>query len=206
MNLQGTSLIGNETGSGSEAPIHGINPVTGENLEPPYPSATEAEVDQACDLARKAFGATSGLSGKDKAAFLRKIADNIEAIVEDLVIRATAETGLPEPRIRMETGRTSGQLRLFASLVEEGSWVAARIDRANPDRQPIPQPELRSMLRPVGPVAVFCASNFPLACSVAGGDTAAAFAAGCPVIVKAHHAHPGTAELVGQAVNEAVLN
>ncbi len=204
MNLQGTSLIGNKSGSGSESPIHGINPATGETLEPPYPSATGDEVNRACALARDAFKVTARLSSKEKAAFLNKIADNIEAIVEDLVVRATAETGLPEPRIRMETGRTSGQLRLFAGLVEEGSWVDARIDQANPDRQPIPKPETRSMLRPVGPVAVFCASNFPLAFSVAGGDTSSAFAAGCPVIVKAHHAHPGTAELVGQAVRKAV--
>ena len=204
MTLQGTSIIGNERGTGSESPIHGTNPATGETLQPAYPSATEAEVDKACGLAQAAFAKTSQLSGKEKAAFLRKVADNIEAIVEDLVERAPAETGLPEPRIRMETGRTCGQLRLFATLVEEGSWVDARIDLANPDRQPIPKPDTRSMLRPVGPVVVFCASNFPLAFSVAGGDTASAFAAGCPVIVKAHHAHPGTAELVGNAVAKAV--
>ena len=135
-------------------------------------------------MAAEAFGVTSRLSGKDKATFLRKVAENIEAVAEDLVDRATAETGLPEPRIRMETGRTCGQLRLFASLVEEGSWVDARIDQANPERQPLPKPDTRSMLRPVGPVVVFCASNFPLAFSVAGGDTASAFAAGCPVLVK----------------------
>jgi len=202
--LHGTSLIGNGTGSGTEAPIHGVNPATGESLQPPYPAATTAEVDKACELAAEAFAVTSKLSGKDKAAFLRQAANNIEAIVDDLVERATAETGLPEPRIRMETGRTCGQLRLFASLVEEGSWVDARIDQANPERQPLPKPDTRSMLRPVGPVAVFCASNFPLAFSVAGGDTASALAAGCPVIVKAHHAHPGTAELVGHALRKAI--
>ena len=112
--------------------------------------------------------------------------------------------GLPEGRIRMETGRTCGQLRLFASVVEDGSWVDARIDHADPERAPVPKPDTRSMERPLGPVAVFCASNFPIAFSVAGGDTAAALAAGCPVIVKAHHSHPGTAELVGQAVSAAV--
>ena len=202
--LTGKSLIGGATGSGSDSPIFGVNPATGENLQPPYPSATSEEVDNACKLAAEAFGVTSRLSGKDKATFLRKVADNIEAVAEDLVERATAETGLPEPRIRMETGRTCGQLRLFASLVEEGSWVDARIDQANPERQPLPKPDTRSMLRPVGPVVVFCASNFPLAFSVAGGDTASAFAAGCPVLVKAHHAHPGTAELVGHAIREAV--
>jgi len=202
--FQGTSLIGNQRGQGTEAPIHGINPATGETLQPAYPTATEAEVNQACELAQSAFAKYSQTSGREKAAFLRKIADNIEAIVEQLVERAPAETGLPEPRIRMETGRTCNQLRLFATLVEEGSWVDARIDLANPDRQPIPKPDTRSMLRPVGPVVVFCASNFPLAFSTAGGDTASALASGCPVIVKAHHAHPGTAELVGQAVQKAV--
>ena len=117
--LTGKSLIGGATGSGSDSPIFGVNPATGENLQPPYPSATSEEVDNACKLAAEAFGVTSRLSGKDKATFLRKVADNIEAVAEDLVERATAETGLPEPRIRMETGRTCGQLRLFASLVEE---------------------------------------------------------------------------------------
>ena len=116
----------------------------------------------------------------------------------------TLETALPEGRVRGEPGRTSGQLRMFAKLLEEGSWVDARIDRAIPDREPVPKPDLRAMLRPIGPVAVFCASNFPLAFSVAGGDTASALAAGCPVIVKAHHAHPGTALIVGRLVVEAV--
>jgi len=159
MTLQGTSIIGNENGSGNESPIHGVNPASGEILQPPYPSATEDEIQRACKLAGDAFETTSKLSGKDRAAFLRKTADNIEGIVEDLVLRATAETGLPEPRIRMETGRTCGQLRLFAGLVEEGSWVDARIDQANPERQPIPKPDTRSMLRPVGPVVFFCYSN-----------------------------------------------
>ncbi|MEC7881763.1 MAG: aldehyde dehydrogenase (NADP(+)), partial [Verrucomicrobiota bacterium] len=135
---------------------------------------------------------------------LRKIADNIELISDELAALAPQETGLPEPRIKMETGRTCAQLRLFASVAEEGSWVGARIDHADQDRAPIPKPDTRSMKRPLGPVAVFCASNFPLAFSVAGGDTASALAAGCPVIVKAHQSHPGTAELVGQAVTSAV--
>src|SRR5262249_56428365 len=107
-------------------------------------------------------------------------------------------------RIRSETQRTCNQLRLFAELVEEGSWVDARIDSADPNRTPVRKPDVRSLLKPLGPVVVFCASNFPLAFSVAGGDTASALAAGCPVVVKAHRAHPGTAELVGLAVAEAV--
>jgi NADP-dependent aldehyde dehydrogenase len=161
-------------------------------------------VDQAAQLASDAFAIYRECSGKTKAAFLRRIADNIEQLGDTLTTRATAETALPAARIKNETGRTCGQLRMFADLVAEGSWVDARIDRADPNRAPLPKPDVRSMLRPLGPVVVFCASNFPLAFSVAGGDTASALAAGNPVIVKAHHAHPGTAELVGLAVSDAV--
>jgi NADP-dependent aldehyde dehydrogenase len=134
---------------------------------------------------------------------LRAIADRIDAN-DEIVARGQLETGLPEARLRGERARTSGQLRLFATLLDEGSWVGARIDHAQADRQPQPKPDVRSMRRPLGPVAVFCASNFPLAFSVAGGDTASALAAGCPVVVKAHHAHPGVAELVAEAVVAAV--
>src|SRR5262249_10081311 len=124
---------------------------------------------------------------------------------DPLVERATLETGLPAARIQAETARTCNQLRLFAGLIEEGSWVDARIDPAQPDRKPVPSPDVRAMLRPLGPVAVFGASNFPLAFSVAGGDTASALAAGNSVVVNGHYAHPGTAELVGSAIAEAVL-
>ena len=199
-----TSLIGFSRGDASEDTFYASNPATGEQLAAAYASASDAEVDRAAELAEKAAGSLAALSGAEKAKFLRTVADNVEGIVEDLVSIVTSETGLPEPRVRGETGRTSGQLRLFADLVEEGSWVDARIDHAMPDRQPIPKPDLRSMLRPIGPVGVFCASNFPLAFSVAGGDTASALASGCPVIVKAHHAHPGSALAVGHAVIAAV--
>ena len=171
--------------------------------QPEYYSATKEEVDLAARLADKAFSTYSRTTGAERAAFLRKIATNIEGLGDELTSRATRETGLPTARIQGETARTCGQLRLFADLIEDGSWVDARIDRADTQRQPLPRPDVRSMLRPVGPVVVFCASNFPLAFSVAGGDTASAFAAGCPVIVKAHHAHPGTAELVGTAIRNA---
>ena len=201
--LLGKSIIGFQQGLG-EATIFGINPATGESLQPGYAAASEDELERAAELATGAFATFGKSSGADRAAFLRKIADNIEGIVDDLAALAPQETGLPEGRIRMETGRTCGQLRLFASVVEDGSWVDARIDHADPERAPVPKPDTRSMERPLGPVAVFCASNFPIAFSVAGGDTAAALAAGCPVIVKAHHSHPGTAELVGQAVSAAV--
>src|SRR6185369_9678735 len=123
---------------------------------------------------------------------------------DKLIERASLETALPNARFVGERARTCGQLRMFADLLDEGSWVDARVDHAILNRTPLPKPDVRSMLRPLGPVAVFCASNFPLAFSVAGGDTASALATGNPVIVKAHHAHPGTAELVGLAVSKAV--
>jgi 2,5-dioxopentanoate dehydrogenase len=204
--LRGESIIGFKRieASGGEE-IFGINPATGEKLGPPYRAATAEQVDQAAQLAARAFQRYGRLSGRQKAAFLREIATRIQSLGTELTERAVAETGLPAPRIQSETGRTCNQLRLFADMVEEGSWIDARIDQADPARQPLPKPDVRSLLKPLGPVVVFCASNFPLAFSVAGGDTASAFAAGCPVIVKAHHAHPGTAEMVGQAVLDAAL-
>lgn len=205
MNLQGTSLIGAGRGQGGGGEARAVNPSTHEEMEPAYRFETESGVEEACRLAGEAFCEYREKSGKEKAAFLRAIAEEIEAVEEDVVARMSAETALPEGRCRMEKGRTCFQLRLFADLVEEGSWVDARIDHADPAREPVPKPDVRSMWRPLGPVAVFCASNFPLAFSVAGGDTASALAAGCPVIVKAHSAHPGTAELVGQAVRAAVV-
>ena len=202
--LTGKSSIGFQSSTQSESTIFGVNPATGEKLQPGYAAVTETELNRAVELAEEAFEVFGKSSGVERAALLRKIADNIELISDELAALAPQETGLPEPRIKMETGRTCAQLRLFASVAEEGSWVGARIDHADQDRAPIPKPDTRSMKRPLGPVAVFCASNFPLAFSVAGGDTASALAAGCPVIVKAHQSHPGTAELVGQAVTSAV--
>ncbi len=201
--LIGTSFIGFSRSQGTEVCGQGVNPATGEKLEPRYLAATGDEVEKAMALAAGAFPIYSGLSGKVRAGFLRAIADKIEGSVELIVARGPLETGLPEARMRGETGRTTGQLRMFAALLEEGSWVDARIERAIPDRQPVPKPDLRSMLRPLGPVAVFCASNFPLAFSVAGGDTASALAAGCPVVVIAHSSHPGVAEIVANAVMDA---
>ena len=199
MQLSGRSIIGYHYASQGAEKLRGINPATGEALAPEYYSATKDDVDFAARLADKAFSTFSRTTGAERAAFLRRIATKIEALGDELTSRAIRETGLPAARIQGETARTCGQLRLFADLVEDGSWVDARIDRADAKRKPLPKPDMRSMLRPIGPVVVFCASNFPLAFSVAGGDTASAFAAGCPVIVKAHHAHPGTAELVGSA-------
>ena len=204
LNLQGYSIIGGESREGSGVTFYGFDPATGERLEPVYHCASLADLTLAADLADEAFEVYGKLSGRGKARFLRRIADGIEAIVPELVERANRETALPEPRLKGESARTINQLRLFAQVVEEGSWVNARIDPTQPDRKPLPRSDLRSMVRPLGTVAVFGASNFPLAFSVAGGDTAAAFAAGCPVIVKAHHAHPGTSEMVGQVIARSV--
>lgn len=204
MKLEGYSIIGSSRSNGTGGTLQAQNPATGEALEPTYHAATEDELDRAIALAGEASTKYGDSSNKVRADFLRSIADEIDAREEQIVPRMMAESGLPEGRCRGEKGRTVGQLRMFAGLVGEGSWVDARIDLAQPDRQPIPKPDLRSMRRPLGPVAIFCASNFPLAFSVAGGDTASALAAGCPVVVRAHSAHPGTAEIVGTAVQAAV--
>ncbi|WP_193211510.1 aldehyde dehydrogenase (NADP(+)) [Luteolibacter marinus] len=203
--LLGSSIIGFSRGAGTTVAGHAVHPASNARLEPPYLAATTEEVERAVELARQAFPAYSALPGAVRAGFLRAIAGEIEGMVDDIAERGTLETGLPDARMRGETGRTVGQLQLFASLIEEGSWVDARIEQAQPDRQPLPKPDIRSMLRPLGPVAVFCASNFPLAFSVAGGDTASALAAGCPVVVIAHASHPGLAEIVGAAVMRAAL-
>jgi 2,5-dioxopentanoate dehydrogenase len=192
--LNGRSLIGFSRGQESGDKFYAVNTASGERLGPMFLGASAAEADHAAELAGVAFEQYSRLPGKRRAALLRTIAENIEALGEALVECATAETGLSADRIRSERDRTRNQLRLFADVVEEGSWVDARIDRADAARKPLPRPDVRSMLRPLGPVVVFGASNFPLAFSAAGGDTASALAAGNPVIVKAHAAHPGTAD------------
>src|SRR5690348_2118167 len=198
--ISGRSLIGSHEGAGARATLHAFNPTTGEQLEPGFVPASSEDVDRAVQLAAAAFDTFRHTTGKQRAALLRRIAENIEAIAEEVIERANLETALPKARLQGETARTCGQLRLFAQVAEEGSWVNARIDRAEPERKPAPKPDIRSMLRPLGPVAIFGASNFPLAFSVAGGDTASAFAAGNPVIVKVHPAHPGTSELAGGAI------
>jgi NADP-dependent aldehyde dehydrogenase len=202
--LAGTSILGATRGPQTGAAFLGINPATGVQLDPAYFSASVEDVDQAAVLAERAFFSYSKTAGHERAGFLRKIADALQAISEELVQRAHQETALPLPRLQGEVVRTANQLRLFAEVVEEGSWITARIDRADPGRKPLPKPDIRSMLLPLGPVVVFGASNFPLAFSVAGGDTASALAAGNPVIVKAHPAHPGTSELVGNVIRECV--
>lgn len=202
--LHGRHLIAGARSGQGPATLRATDPTTGASLAPAFHEATPDEVDAALQAAEAAFEANRARPAADRAALLEAIADAIEALGEALVARVTAETALPAARVQGERARTTGQLRLFAGLVREGSWVEARIDPALPTRKPLPRPDLRRMLVPLGPVAVFGASNFPLAFSVAGGDTASALAAGCPVVVKAHPAHPGTSEMVGTAVAEAV--
>jgi 2,5-dioxopentanoate dehydrogenase len=202
--LTGQMIIAGSPVRGSGTEIRGFDPNTGTALEPGYRYGDTSHVEAACAAAAEAFPAYRAASSETRAQFLEKVADNIEAIRDALVVRAHAESGLPVARLTGEVGRTAGQLRLFAGVVREGSWNGARIDPALPDRTPLPRPDIRQRTVPLGPVAVFGASNFPLAFSVAGGDTASALAAGCPVVVKAHDAHPGTSELVGWAITSAV--
>jgi 2,5-dioxopentanoate dehydrogenase len=204
MELTGLSFIGSERGSRNGSSFQAFAPSTGEPIQPVYRSATLQELDRAANLAAEAFPVYSQTTGLARGAFLRRIANGFESHRDELAQRAHLETALPLPRLTGEVTRTANQFRLFAAVVEEGSWVQARIDPALPDRQPLPRPDLRSMLRGLGPVVVFGASNFPLAFSVGGGDTASALAAGCPVIVKAHAAHPGTGEIAGRIIAEAV--
>jgi len=204
MEIKGLSIIGSGFGSHSGAAFRGVDPATGAQLEGDFHRASDADVEKAVGLAVQAFDSYGRLSGTKRGAFLRAIADALEEARDTIVARAQSESGLPIPRLKSEVYRTSGQLRLFAELVEEGSWVDARIDHAEPERKPLPKPDVRSMMRPLGPVAIFGASNFPVAFSVAGGDTASALAAGCPVVVKAHPSHPGTSEIVGRVIQSVV--
>lgn len=204
MTLTGKMLIGQHATTGNREAIRAVNPATDTPMEPAYPGGDREHVAQACALAWAAFDGYRETSLEARAAFLEAIAAHIEALGDELIERAVAETGLPRARIQGERGRTCGQLRTFARTVRAGEWLDVRVDPAQPQRQPLPRPDLRQRHIALGPVAVFGASNFPLAFSVAGGDTASALAAGCPVVVKAHGAHPGTSELVGRAVAQAI--
>ncbi|MFM0210693.1 aldehyde dehydrogenase family protein, partial [Paraburkholderia sediminicola] len=204
MEIHGHLLIGPDAVPGESGELRGLDAATGTPLTPLFRGASAAQLETACALAARAFSAYRATSPDTRARFLEAIADEIVELGDALVERCMAETGLPRGRIEGERARTATQLRMFASVLREGSFLGVRIDPALPERQPLARPDLRLLHVPLGPVAVFGASNFPLAFSVAGGDTAAAFAAGCPVIVKAHSAHPGTSELVGRAVQRAV--
>jgi NADP-dependent aldehyde dehydrogenase len=204
MSLHGLSLLAGLPGQTGGKIFRAVNPATSTLLKPDFHEASPDEVSAALEASAAAFNDYRTRSGAERAKFLETIATEIEALGDTLIQRAHAETGLPLARLTGERGRTCGQLRLFASVAREGSWVDARIDPALPDRQPLPRADIRRMLVALGPVVVFGSSNFPLAFSVAGGDTASALAAGCTVVVKAHRAHPGTAELVATAINRAI--
>ncbi|WP_047300789.1 aldehyde dehydrogenase (NADP(+)) [Pseudomonas fluorescens] len=204
MTLTGNMLIGQQRIAGNREAIRGIDPATHTVLEPAYAGGSAAHVEQACALAWAALDSYRETTLDARSEFLEAIAHEVEALGDELIDRAAAETGLPRARLLGERGRTCQQLRLFARTVRNGEWLDVRVDTAQPQRQPLPRSDLRQRQVPLGPVAVFGASNFPLAFSVAGGDTASALAAGCPVIVKAHSAHPGTSELIGHALARAV--
>ncbi len=204
MKPDGGSLIGFGSGAPGGRTFLAFDPVRNAEFEPAFASATADDIALAAELAAAAAPVWVKLSGSARGQFLRAIATNLERKADDLVTRAKQETALPEARLRGELARTCGQLRLYGETAKRGDWLDARIETADPARKPLPKPDHRSMLRPLGPVVVFGSSNFPFAYSVAGGDTASAFAAGCPVIVKAHPAHPGTSELVGRLILHAV--
>lgn len=201
--MDGTFLVGASAIARDETFL-AIDPALNQAIEPAFSVADPQDVAVACKLADAAFDVFRETSPEARASFLEEIATRIEALGDALVDRAMAESGLPRARLAGERGRTAGQLRLFAQVLREGYWAGAVIDRALPERAPLPRADLRQRRIAVGPVAVFGASNFPLAFSVAGGDTASALAAGCPVVVRAHPAHPGTSALVGQAIRDAV--
>lgn len=204
MELKGLNFIGNDlSGKGNEV-FNAVNPAKNKKISPIFHEATQGEIIDAIKKAEEAFKVYRNKSGKEKAVFLETIAEEIFALGDILIKRCCEETGLPETRISGERGRTINQLKLFAGLLREGSWIDARIETAEPERKPFPKPDIRSMKKALGPVGIFGASNFPLAFSVAGGDTASALAAGCSIVVKAHPAHPGTCEMIANAIASAV--
>ncbi|MBN3752070.1 aldehyde dehydrogenase (NADP(+)) [Paraburkholderia sp. Tr-20389] len=205
MTITGDMLIGFSAVRGNEGEQRAFNPASNSEIaEPVFGMGGAAEVERATSLAQQAFDSYRNVPLAKRAAFLEAIADNILDLGDELIERAHAETGLPLQRLQGERARTVGQLRLFAKVVHDGHFLGATIDHAQPARQPLPRADLRLAKVPLGPVAVFGASNFPLAFSVAGGDTASALAAGAPVVVKAHGAHLGTSKLVGCAIQKAV--
>ena len=207
LRITGEMLLGTQTRSGSGSRIHADNPDTGEQLEPAFAGAAEPgmeEVALACRLAESAFDSYRETTLSERAGFLEAIADELLALGDTLIDRAIAESGLPRMRIEGERGRTVSQMRLFAQVVRDGDWLGARLDTPLPERKPLARADLRMRNIALGPVAVFGASNFPLAFSVAGGDTASALAAGCPVVAKSHPSHLGTSELAGRAIQAAV--
>ena len=204
MSITGKLFLNGEWVDGKDGTYRATNPATGQELEPAMTMATVDQVKEAVAAAEAAAPIFRNTSLERRAAFLNACADAIMDLGDELIERVTAETGYPAGRGEMERGRTCNQLRLFADTLAKGDYLDARIDTAMPERTPVPRPDLRSVNQAIGPVVVFGASNFPLAFSVAGGDTAAALAAGCPVLVKGHSSHPGTSELVAQALAKAL--
>ncbi len=202
--LHGKQILGAQRIPSSGASFRARNPATGETLDPSFHDATSEDVDRALRLAWSAHLAWKKRPHSSRSRLLRNIAEELESVGDDLVERGSAETGLAESRLENELGRTTAQLRLFARHIEEDRLIESVSVAADPDRTPSPRPALQLSMKPLGPVAVFGAGNFPLAFSVAGGDTASALAAGCPVVVKAHPHHPGLSELAGEAVARAV--
>ncbi len=203
--LTGRQLIGysEQPGDPSVAPFHGLNPATGEPLPEPFSTATAQQVDAACALAAKAFAPFADLIPSARAAFLEAIAEELLSDAAAVTARAHRETGLPMARTQGELHRTAGQMTLFAGVLRKGDYLRVTVDTPDHERKPLPKPALRTMQIPIGPIAVFGASNFPLAYSAAGGDTASALAAGCPVVMRAHPAHPGSGELAARAILRA---
>ncbi|HET8902666.1 MAG TPA: aldehyde dehydrogenase (NADP(+)) [Saccharospirillum sp.] len=204
MSVTGKQLIGGEWQTGNSGRYHAINPATGEKLAPELSFASEEQLRTTTAAAAAAAPVFAATSPEERSRFLETCADEIMALGDELLDRVSAETGYPRARAEGERGRTCGQLRMFAKHIVKGDYLDARIDTALPDRQPMPRPDIRFCKHAIGPVVVFGSSNFPLAFSAAGGDTASALAAGCPVIVKSHNSHPGSGELVAQALARAV--
>ena len=202
--IRGVSIVAGRAARGEGEAFTGFDPVKGKALSQEYRSATDADIDRACTAAWEAFVTVEKIDRSAIPAALDGIADRLTNLGKTLVEVVSAETGLTTTRVISERERTCGVLRMFAEMVREGSWVRACIETGDIKRRPNPKPDLRRMLRPLGPVAVFGVSNFPLAYSTAGGDTASALTAGCPVVVKGHPMHPGTGELVAAAVAEAI--
>lgn len=204
MQLSGNNLIAGVESNKGPTPFRAVNPSNRAELEPAFYEATSQETNDAVRAAEKSFDALRQASAEQRATLLENIAEEMEALGDALLERAHQETGLPLGRLTGERGRAVNQTRLFAQMIREGSWVQARVDHGDPTRTPAPKPDVRTLMAPIGPVAVFGASNFPLAISVAGTDTIAALGAGCPVVVKGHPGHPGTSELLAKAITRAV--
>ena len=203
MDLTASQIIGYRNTQGNGASFQAFNPVTGTTLPPDFREATVEEINEAVSLADHAFAAYRKTTASQRSFFLEAISSNIEALGDELLQTIHQETALPLVRLAGERARTTAQLRFFAQLLRDGKWNRIIVDEALPDRKPLPRPEMIQMQVPLGVVVIFGASNFPLAFSVAGGDTASALAAGCPVVCKAHPAHPATCQLIGEAIAKA---